>query len=111
MVNKDSIQLPKELKQEMYHMISQMCAVGNNRTVKTPANLIEHLIKQNAQQAKDITALSGSLQQARKERDEARSHIFEQFDRPAGEVRTVPASGKLSIEKHAGKKVSITVIE
>jgi hypothetical protein len=116
MVNKDTIQLPRELKEEMYHMISQLCAVGNNRDVKTPAQLINYLIKKNAELESDLIQYSEAnkthaIENARliEERDEARAHIW-QKPQP-GEVRTIPASGKLSLEKHAGKKVSITVME
>lgn len=62
-------------------------------------------------QIQDLTA---RLEIANKERDEARAHIWQKPEPEQGkklgyiiDVRVIPKSGKLSLEKYAGKTVTI----
>lgn len=98
-----TIEIKKTTRADITTYIFQLARAD----IRTPDDLIKHLIKTTAEQSKElmhkqdvINQLTGAVGQA----------LTEQA-RPAGEVRTVPASGKLSIEKYAGKKVSVSVIE
>jgi len=115
--NKDevtSIQLLKETRAKLY--TQQVRNTQDGEKPPTPDEIINMMFATLDDQKARIEQLDATnkshmqtISQLTEERDDARAHIWQDFDDTRIQ-RTIPASGKLSLDKLAGKTVKIIVV-